>query len=150
MLKRTKLAQPTAVMTVANHKVLALDVGERRIGLALASRIARLPAPLLTIDRKKDNALQVIKQVIAEHDVDALVIGLPRDMNGSETAQTKLVKDFSASLMALGINVYFQDESVTSIKAEEKLQAQSKTYTKADIDMYAATIILEDWLSNEI
>jgi putative holliday junction resolvase len=129
------------------HNVLALDVGGRRVGIAVASNIARLPQPLLTLDRTKVDVFESVKELIDQNDVKLLVVGLPRDMNGQETAQTTEVRNFADQLTdKLNMEVEFQDEAVTSIMAEEQLIAKGKPYSKEDIDMLAACQILEDWL----
>jgi len=130
------------------HMILALDVGERRIGVAIASLEARLPSPLLTIDRQKVGDVFVrIKELIAEHKVRAVVVGLPRGMSGQETAQTTSARQFASDLeAACGIEVSLQDEAATSILAEDELKAHGKNYEKGDIDKLAASYILQDWL----
>ncbi|MCA9347819.1 Holliday junction resolvase RuvX [Candidatus Saccharibacteria bacterium] len=126
--------------------VVCLDVGDRRIGVALASTIARLPAPLTTVDRDDiDGLVQLLKQ----QDASLVVIGLPRDINGRQTEQTVKTQNFAEALAKrINLPIVWQDESVTSIKAEERLQSRGVDYTKADIDAESAVIILEDYLTN--
>jgi putative Holliday junction resolvase len=130
--------------------VLALDVGERRIGVALASTIARLAAPLPTIDLKQTpDAYQAINSLVSDNNASVVVVGLPRDMKGEDTAQTTYCRKFAAELgEKLNIPVVLQDETATSLVAEERLKASGKPYEKADIDAYAAVIILQDYLSS--
>lgn len=127
--------------------ILALDVGAQRIGVATANVIARIASPLVTIP---NNALTTatIQRLIAEHDVEMLVVGLPRGLDGQETAQTQVVRDFVSNLQqAIGdFPMQFQDEALTSRKAEEELEARGKPYQKGDIDALAATYILDDYL----
>jgi len=133
------------------HNVLSLDVGERRIGVALASLEARLAAPLLTIDRiAHPEVFEYIKNLSQEHDAGVIIIGLPRGMNGQETDQTRLARSFAAELAKVfDGQIHMQDEAGTSIQAEEELRQRSKPYEKGDIDKLAATIILSDWLEAE-
>lgn len=134
------------------HYILALDVGGRRIGVAMASTIARLPAPLTVIDREvsKDAMVDIMKLVEA-HQVGVVVVGLPRGMQGQETAQTKATRVFAANLAErLQVPVVLQDEAGTSIQAEATLKEQGKTYTKGDIDAEAASIILNDYLQTHM
>ncbi len=128
----------------------ALDVGERRIGVAMTSLLARLPAAYRTIDRASDAAaIAEICDIIAKENVRELAVGLPRDMQGNETEQTKKVRRFAASLQKkLDIPLVFQDEAVTSVRAEERLKNRGKPYTKGDIDAESAAIILQDYLQN--
>lgn len=129
--------------------VAALDVGERRIGVAITSLIARLPAAYTTIDRKEvSDAYEAIRTIISKESIVELVVGLPRDMYGKETEQTLKVRDFAKQLQAqIDIPLTLQDEAVTSIQAEQRLKATKKPYTKADIDAESAVIILQDYLN---
>lgn len=124
--------------------LIALDVGEKRIGVARASTIARLAEPLMTIEHT-DAVMDTIEQLIAEHAVSTVVVGLPRNLSGEDTAQTDTVRTFAAQLR--GVEVVFQDEALTSRKAEAELQNRGKPYQKGDIDALAATYILDDYLN---
>jgi putative Holliday junction resolvase len=136
----------------ATRNILALDVGERRIGVALTSLEARLPAPLTTIDRTKfDNIYQAISDLIQKYEASIIVVGLPRDMNGQETAQTKATHHFVTELQAAtALPIYLQDEAGTSLLAKEELQQRGKPYQKGDVDKLAATYILRDWLDTQL
>jgi putative Holliday junction resolvase len=127
--------------------ILALDVGAQRIGVATANIIARIASPLVTIPNN-ESIVETIQQLIAENDVEMLIVGLPRGLDGQETAQTQTVRDFVSSLQqAIGdFPMQFQDEALTSRKAEEELEARGKPYQKGDIDALAATYILDDYL----
>lgn len=132
---------------MANNDVcLGLDVGERRIGVAIGDTAGRLASPLttLTVDGSEAQRLQTL---LSEHSVTRLVVGLPRNASGSETKQSQFVREFvDSTLQPLGLPVALQDESVTSIIAEERLAKRKKSYKKADIDAEAAAIILQDYL----
>lgn len=134
--------------TQALHKIIALDVGAARIGVAIASSFVRLPSPLMTIDNNKrfwDN----LKKVCDDERVGEIVVGLPRGLDGQETAQTKLVRKFAKELQhRIGLPIHFQDEALTSTKAEAELFAKSKKFNKIMVDALAATYILEDFLSS--
>jgi len=126
--------------------VLALDVGGRRIGVAIAHAVARIAHPLTTIDAG-ETAQNIILDLINRESVIALCVGLPRGLDGQETQQTAAIKQFVGALQkAVTIPVYLQDEAVTSRQAEAELQARGKPYAKGDIDALAATYILEDFL----
>ena len=133
-------------MAAQEGTILALDVGAARIGLALAGRAARLASPYKTIAHTADSIEQL--RAICEHEgVQELVIGLPRGMSGQETAQTTAVREYGEQLAAvLPVPIHWQDEALTSVKAEEELVRRGKPYQKADIDALAATYILEDYL----
>ena len=133
-------------MQSPTSEILALDIGERRIGVASANLAARMATPLTTLTHEAD-ILERIATLLAEHSALALVIGLPRGLDGQETAQTQLVRNFAAQLRAHStIPMHWQDEALTSRKAEDELRARGKPFAKGDIDALAATYILEDFL----
>lgn len=133
-------------MTLDKRTILALDVGERRIGIAVADNIGRIASPLttLTVDGTELVRLQTI---LLEHEITDIVVGLPRNQAGQETEQSKKIKQFvTQRLKAFKLPLTFQDESVTSVIAEERLKARGKQFDKAAIDAEAAAIILQDYL----
>jgi len=130
-----------------SNTVIALDVGDVRIGVARANTIAKIAEPLITIEMN-DSAADVVRQMATEQQADCVVVGLPRNMSGEETAQTKKVRAFIEQLEAvLEVPVKTQDESLTSVKAEEILEARKTRYNKGDVDALAAALILEDYLA---
>jgi putative Holliday junction resolvase len=130
-----------------NSSILALDVGDKRVGVARASLIARLPSPLTTLLRGADFFEQLHK-IIDSEQVVALVIGLPRSLDGQETNQTKATRTFVAELhLQTDLPVHLQDEALTSQKASEELEAAGRPYQRGDIDALAAAYILEDFLA---
>jgi putative Holliday junction resolvase len=130
---------------VTTSQILALDVGSRRIGVAQADSVSRIAYPLKTIDVDGEE-LRTISKLITENHPMVLVVGYPRNQSGEPTAQTEFVEAFAAKLRPCDVPIVFQDESLTSVMAEERLKNQGGTYTKADIDSMAATIILTDYL----
>lgn len=125
--------------------LIALDVGERRIGVARAFLAAPFPTPLQTLDNPETFVADIVA-ICRSQKAAALVVGLPRSLNGEDTGQTRRVRDFVAKLEPeLTIPVYWTDEAVTSAQAETELQKRGKPYVKADIDALAATYILEDY-----
>lgn len=135
-------------MAVTNSSVLALDVGSKRVGVAVASVIARLPHPVTTLNND-DNFFESLKSIISQEDAGALVVGLPRGLQGQDTDQTRAIEAFVEELkQQIDLPVYLQDEAVTSEHAEAELKGRGKPYDKGDIDALAATYILDDWLAN--
>jgi len=127
--------------------VLALDVGQKRIGLAAASLIARLPAPVGVI-AQDDQTSEAIEAAVKEHNAMAVVVGWPRGLNGQPTAQTRFVEEFVTKLKkVLTVPVYLQDEALTSKQAEAELDLRKSGYNKEAIDALAATYILSDFLA---
>jgi putative Holliday junction resolvase len=130
-----------------NKSVIALDYGNKRIGVALASRIARLPHPLTTLINDQDFKAK-LKDIIVKEDADTIVVGYPRDINGNSTEQTRIVDTFLDTLSEFGLNIEIQDEALTSTQAEEQLKSRNPNYKKEEIDAVAAAIILEDYLNS--
>lgn len=126
------------------NNILSLDVGERRVGVAIANVIARFAHPLTTLDHT-ERIYQDIADLVTKEDVELLVIGLPRNLSGDDTAQTEYVRAFAAKIE--NVEIAFQDEALTSAKAEQELKARGKPFAKGDIDALAATYILEDYLT---
>lgn len=131
---------------MSSSVILALDVGDRRIGLARVDTGTKLAFPVgtLTVDGLE---FERMSQIIAEIEPSLLVVGYPRNQAGEPTAQTEHVVAFTEQLRTIWDGVIaFQDESLTSVVAEERLKQRAKPYQKADIDAEAATIILQDYV----
>ena len=128
-----------------SQSLIALDVGERRIGVARADTSVRIAVALDTI-LVDGTELQQIQKLMSHEGAQTLIVGYPRNQSGEPTKQTEYVERFVARLEGLGLKVEYQDESVTSVRAEELLKAQKKPYTKGDIDALAASLILQDYL----
>jgi len=124
--------------------LLALDVGTVRIGVAMADSAVPIAFPVATLDVDGTEVEQVAN-LLKDKSVDTIIVGYPRNQSGEPTAQTALVEEFADKLRSLA-TIVFQDESVTSVTAENSLKASGKHYTKADIDAKAAAIILQDYL----
>ncbi len=124
--------------------ILALDIGERKIGIARANNIAKVAEPLSTLIND-ETFPEKLHGIIIEENAGLVVVGLPRGLEGQETQQTRYVRSFMEKL-DLSVPFKFQDEALTSVKAEERLTKTTKSYTKYDIDSNAASIILEDYL----
>lgn len=127
---------------------MALDVGTRRIGVALADSGIKIAVPFDTIVVDDDNhtEIETINEIITREKVDILVIGLPRNQSGEETSQSVYTKKFAENFEMSVDEIVFQDESLTSVQAENLLKSYKKPYSKGDIDMNAAAIILQDYL----
>lgn len=125
-------------------KYLGIDYGQKRIGLALGESEAKLAQPLRTV-----TTVEQLAQAIEEHGpFEAVVLGLPRNLDGSSTPQTIAVQRFADDVLwrRHHIEAVLQDEAATSAVAEERLKAAGKPYAKPDIDAEAAAIILQDYL----
>lgn len=129
-------------------KLMALDVGTKRIGIALADSFIKIAIPFTTVEVNNDidSAIKQIIEIISKEEIDILVVGLPRNQSGEETSQTAYTKEFVKKIEYSVDKICFQDESLTSIQAEDRLKSYGKPYSKGDIDMNAASIILQDYL----
>lgn len=128
-----------------SKQLLALDIGERRIGVAKGDTGVRLAVPLTTLV-VDGTELDRIKKLIADERAEVLVIGYPRNQSGEATAQTRYVESVAAELDGVAAKLVFQDESLTSVMAEQRLKSRGGHYEKGDIDAEAAAIILQDYL----
>ncbi|HXR50074.1 MAG TPA: Holliday junction resolvase RuvX [Verrucomicrobiae bacterium] len=133
-------------MPLTRSSILALDVGEKRIGVAVASVVARLPRPLTTLARD-DRFFVALEDLVKTEDAGTIVVGLPRGLSGQETRQTAAIEEFVTELKQhFDLPIHLQDEALTSAQAEAELEKSGKMYNRGDIDALAATYILEDFL----
>lgn len=131
-------------------RIVALDIGTKRVGVAVCDELRVTVRPVTTIERKSwKKLLSQVKQIVAEYDAAALVLGLPYNFDGSEsemsTESRRLGRNFSLSL---DIPVFLQDERVTSYEAKARLWERGLTEKEAERqkDTEAAAIILKDFL----
>lgn len=148
----------TTVCYHAQVRALGIDYGGRRIGLAVSDPTGLLARPLSTLTRapgESDEAVaRAILRVIADLEregepIGAIVIGLPRRLDGSPNEQTPLVLAFAERLRTLTtIPVALQDERLTSREAESRLALREKDWRrrKAQLDAAAAAVMLQDYL----
>ena len=126
--------------------IIALDVGDVRVGVARAHAVARIAEPLVTLSRH-DDFWRSLSELVKAQEAELMVVGLPRSLEGMDTAQTVQIRAFANELAQhISLPQVFQDEALTSHKAEVALRAAKKPYQKSDIDALAATYILEDYL----
>lgn len=134
------------MMPTKNKYILGLDVGDRRIGVSLASPIALIASPF-TVLQNNSEIWTKLQELIKAEDVGTVVVGLPRSLDGNETAQTKSAQRFADSInQKFHVDVVLQDEALTSKQAEAELRSRGRQFAKGDIDALAATYILEDFL----
>ena len=132
-------------------KLIGLDVGTKRIGVAKADSSTKIAVP--------DGFVNVNGQEFAEiariarmYNTSTFVVGLPRNNSGEETKQSAYARNFARQL-AMSIpntRIYFEDESLTSVEAERRLKERKKNFQKGEIDAEAASIILQDFLERLI
>ncbi len=129
-------------------KLIALDVGTKRIGVAKADSSVRIAVPYPAVEVEDGEEFKKIASLARAWDINSFVLGLPRNSQGEETEQSRYVRNFARELKRAipEAKICFQDESLTSVEAEKRLKGRKKGYKKGDIDSEAATIILQDFL----
>lgn len=128
-------------------KILGLDVGEKRIGVARVDSTTKIALPVGFIE-VNGNEWQELNHLANIHNTKFFVIGLPRSNEGNETKQSLYARQFAKTLTekVQGAKIRFQDESLTSVEAENRLKSRQKKYERGDIDAEAASIILQDFV----
>ena len=133
-------------------RILGLDYGERRIGLALSDPMGIIARPLTIIDRKKTaDHISRISEIIAEKEITTIVVGLPLTLKGHYSKQTEIVLAFIDQLKSnFQIPIVAIDERLSSVAAKKSLLVQSVKagYEKGRVDETAAAIILQEYLDS--
>ena len=130
-------------------RLLSLDVGEKRVGVALCDETQTLARPLLTVKRaSKKEDFEMIAALCRQHAIEKVIVGLPKTLRGEEGPQAQRVRRYAAELQAaLDLPIDFWDERFSSVEAEDHLAASSrKRRAKGAIDAAAAAIILQEYL----
>lgn len=130
------------------HKVMALDVGTKRIGIALSDYLQVIAIPHSFISREpEDRAIDEITKIAKDNRVEKIVVGIPVNMDDSVGFQAQNCKDFAQKFS--GFDIIFEDERLTSEEAEERLRERRVDFRKNKglVDMESACIILEQYLS---
>ena len=130
------------------HKIMALDVGTKRIGIALSDYLQVIAIAHSTILREPEkNAIDSIKKIALENRVEQIVVGVPINMDGTKGFQAQNCIDFAQKLA--GFDIIFEDERLTSEEAEERLRSRKIDFRKNKglVDMESACVILEQYLS---
>lgn len=130
------------------YKIMALDIGTKRIGIALSDFLLMLANGHSYIPRLPENeALAKIQQIAKENHVQKIVVGVPYNMDGTQGAQAQDCKDFAAKIE--GYEIVFEDERLTSDTAEANLREKKIDFRKDKglVDIESACIILEQYLS---
>lgn len=133
------------------ERILGLDVGTRRIGVAISGLLGMPAQPLLTLGNSNPRqTLKDLGRLIRKHGITALVAGNPLHMSGEQSPQAATVQAFAATLRdSFALPVHLQDERLSSAAAEDlmdHLGLPRGPERKARLDQYAAVIILQDWL----
>lgn len=130
------------------RRILALDYGRARIGLALADAGARIARPLGLIVRKNRNAdMQKLREIIREHGVRRIVVGLPLRLDGTAGEMAEEAGRFAERVRKqMGLPVEMVDERLSSWEAEQSGEKNKKREGKESVDALAAALILREYL----
>jgi putative Holliday junction resolvase len=131
-------------------RLLALDLGERRIGVAVSDPTGMLARPLTTVVRaSREDDFEAISYLIEEHAAKGVIIGLPLSLNGTEGPQARRIRRYAERLAkALDVPIQFWDERYSSVEAAEILSEKRGRPARArgELDAMAAAIILQSYL----
>jgi putative Holliday junction resolvase len=133
-------------------RYLGVDVGDRRVGLAISDPSGQFAVPLRTLVRTGvGGVFDEIAALAAEEDVEGIVVGLPLRLNGSVGSQAESVQEFVKRLLpVVSVPVTLWDERLSTVQAEQLLRREGRgpRREKGALDAMAATIILQDYLDS--
>lgn len=125
-------------------KILGFDFGQKRTGVAIAIDSDIQPLVTLDVQSIQEDVLELVRK----HQPEELVVGIPRNLDGEDTDQTRLARDFGQQLAKLtSLDVKYQDEALSSERALERIGSNTSiSERKKILDQVSAQIILEDYL----
>lgn len=132
-----------------NERIVALDVGDRRIGIAVSDLLGITAQPVETYTRVGYGPdVRHIAEIAARYDTNRILCGLPRNMDGTQGFQVEKVRQFAGRLEEAGLAVAFYDERLTTVLAEDALLEanMSREMRRQKVDMVAAVMILSSYL----
>ncbi len=131
-------------------RTLGLDVGDRRVGVAISDPEGHIAVPLRTLQRSaQDDIVKSIAGLVAEEDISSIVVGLPLRMDGTAGAQAESVREFVRELLsAVNVPVTLWDERLSTVQADQLLRSGGSRKRKAEQDALAAAIILQGYLDS--
>ena len=135
-----------------NERIVALDIGDVRIGVAVSDPTQTIASPVEVITRVGWGPdTRRIREICDRYETSLVLSGLPLNMDGSEGFQARKVRDLCAQLEKAGLTVFFQDERLSTVTAEEALLEDhvSRQGRRQVVDKVAAAIILEQWLREQ-
>lgn len=132
--------------------IISVDLGKARTGLAVSDKTGFLASPLMMIEEKSEKKrLEKVAQAVIDNKAELVVVGLPKNMDGSEGDSAKSAREFASQLTEItGIKTVMQDERGTTITAHTYLSNRDVRgkKRKAQVDIVAASIILQDYLDS--
>lgn len=130
--------------------MLGVDSGDRRIGIAIKPRDRVAAEPVCVLDNSV-NVFERILDLAQENKIDTVVVGLPRDINGNETAQTRKARHFAGELAdRTDLHIVLHDEFATSERARQRLGKVSRNQEKSQLDAAAAAVLLDDYMESMV
>lgn len=145
---------PATPETALPEVILGLDVGTRRIGVAVGDTLTRTARPLAVVPRGRE--IPALAALASEHAVRRIVMGCPYNVDGSEHALAPGIRELAAQLQAsTGLSIQLVDERYSSLEAEAALRdrrasgSRRARIDRGTLDSAAAAIILERWLAGE-
>lgn len=129
-----------------SQPLIGVDTGDVRVGLAVkpADSIEAEPVGVFPAGR---SVFSEIEKLAKQHDADTIIVGLPRDINGNETAQTRKAREFAGDLAdQTGLHIMLFDEFSTSERARQQLGNISREEAKRKLDAQSAAVLLEDYM----
>ena len=132
-------------------RVMALDVGDRRIGVALSDPTGMLATPVTAVDRvtAKPSAIDEILRIAREQGAESIIVGLPLSLSGAEGDQARVVRAFVSDLSArVGLPVDTVDERYSTVQAQRLLRESGagRSRDRGRVDASAAAVILQAYL----
>ena len=137
-------------------RVMGLDYGDKTVGVAISDELLITAQPIETVERERTNKLrktyQRIEALIAEYEVEKIVLGRPLNMNGTEGDRVELTEAFAEELSRrTGLEIIWMDERLTTVEANRILEETGVAHSarKEHIDKMAAEIILQTYLDTQ-
>ncbi len=133
-------------------RYLGIDYGQKRTGLAICDGAETIASPLKVLTGRRSELFAGIAEIVKRENIEAIVLGLPLNMDGTAGPQVKCVQDFAEGIKEhVDVSIHFQDERLSSFDAEGKLSGAELTRKKkkARLDAVAAAFILQSFLDEK-
>ncbi len=130
------------------NRVVGIDFGDARIGVAVSDELGMLAHPLETITVRETDPVKRVLEIVKEKQAGTVVIGLPKNMDGTTGSAAEKARAFADKLSALGVSVRMWDERLSTVAAQRNLHEAGRNAktSRAVIDQAAAQIILQSWM----
>lgn len=133
-----------------HEPLLGIDTGDVRIGIAVKPTDTTNAEPVCIL-KNTDSVFEEIASIATKRKIETLIVGLPRDINGNETAQTRKARHFAGELADIsGLHIVLHDEFATSERARQRLGKMSRDEEKTQLDAMAAAVLLDDYMESMV